>query len=62
MQDIEKLERFYMCFWGNYEALKEIKKMIRDGMSTIDIAKIYNVCQSNISLIKTKKRWSHVNI
>lgn len=27
MEDIQTLERFYMCFWGNYEALKEINTL-----------------------------------
>jgi hypothetical protein len=46
----------------NEEKVKEIKIMIRDGISTVEIAKMFNVCQSNISLIKTGKRWNHVSI
>lgn len=39
----------------------EIKKMIKDGYTNKEIAEIYNVDQSNISLIRNGKRWSHVN-
>jgi hypothetical protein len=44
------------------EKVKEIKKMIRDGHKNNEIAEIYNVDKSNISLIRNGKRWLHVNI
>lgn len=43
------------------EKVKEIKIMMRDGYKNNEIADIYKVCTSNISLIRSGKRWSHVN-
>jgi len=42
--------------------VKEIKIMLSNGYTNKEIAEIYNVDQSNISHIKSGKRWSHVNI
>lgn len=40
--------------------VKEIKELIKTGMSNIDIAKKYNTKNYNISKIKNGQRWNHI--
>lgn len=40
----------------------EIKKMIADGLKNTEIAKLFNVTHKNISCIRLKKTWKHVEI
>jgi len=40
--------------------IHDIDSMLEDGMSQVDIAKIYNIDTSSISNIKRRKNWSHV--
>lgn len=44
------------------EKVKEIKKLISQGYKNKEIAELYKVDQSNISHIRSGKRWSHVSI
>jgi hypothetical protein len=44
------------------EKVLEIKKMILDGYKNNEIAEVYKVDPSNISMIRNGKRWSHVNM
>lgn len=43
------------------ETVREIKKMLSQGMRNVDIAKIFGLDHKHISLIRRGKRWSHVN-
>lgn len=40
----------------------EIKKLIKEGKTNVEIARIFNVKPNAISRIRTGKRWSHINI
>ncbi len=42
------------------EQVKEIKKLLKEGITVTEIAKTYNMKQSSISLIKLGKNWKHV--
>jgi len=46
----------------NEEKVIEIKKLIAKGYKNDEIADIYKVVTSNISLIRNGKRWSHVSV
>jgi len=40
----------------------EIKKLLRQGMKSVDIAKIYNVSRKTIGGIKQNRHWKHITI
>jgi len=44
------------------EDVKEIKTMLKNGVSRNDIMKMFNVSYKNLSKIATGKTWSHVKI
>ncbi len=42
----------------NEEVVKEIRRLLKDGVKGKDIAKKFNVSPSNISAIKNNKIWN----
>jgi len=44
----------------NEEQVMEIKDKIKNGISLIELSKIYNVSPENISSIKRGKTWKHI--
>lgn len=40
----------------------KIKELIKDGLSNIEISKMFNVSRPNISMIKNNKTWKHITI
>jgi hypothetical protein len=43
----------------NEEKVIEIRKLLKNGVSNLEIANIYNVSDTTISLIKNYKAWKH---
>lgn len=44
----------------NDEAILDIRKRLFYGETQVSIAKHYGLCQSTISLVANRKRWSHI--
>lgn len=44
----------------NTEDVINIRKLIKDGMKLIEIAKMYNVRKDHVSHIKTRQIWKHI--
>jgi DNA-binding NarL/FixJ family response regulator len=42
------------------EDIKEIRKLLHNGVMQKDISKQFNICATTISMIKSGKQWRHV--
>ena len=64
-------ENMIHCYKNNLKEIKcpvmkltisdviEIRKLIKEGVADKTIARMFNVCRSNISYIRTKKIWKN---